>query len=358
MRECWKVLEYGSEFPLEAAVGMPCADGGGFVYVRSGRDALRLVAASLKREGCSVALLPCYCCECMEQPFLDEGLKVLYYGILEGFKIDLDDVDAKAAGGQQTALLYMHYFGLPSANDVELAEIKSRHSLTVVKDTTHDWLDYDLHDRSDLDDYSVLSLRKWAGLPEGGVAFSGKHQLPFVQVVNSDFETRKKAAMGLKREYLEKAEGGLKPLYLAELRECNELLDSLHETSGMGDDSRALCGGVDWEAVAIARRENARLLAEGLREMNVPCFHQGGSAPLWIPFIPDCDRDKLQLAMSERGLYCPYLWPIPENAKKCSGFVDEFVERMLCLPCDQRYDASDMSDILAILCECLSEAVK
>ena len=303
MKDDWKAVEYGSEFPLETVVGAPCVDGGGYVYTRSGRDALRLVASFLKNAGTDEVLLPCYCCECMEWPFLDEGLDVHYYRVLEEFRIDLDDVDAMAAKRGRVALLYMHYFGLPSASDVELEEIKKK-------------------DKSDLDDYTVLSLRKWAGLPEGGIAFSAKHRLPVVPVVSKDFESRRESAMDLKREYLYGMDARLKPQYLSELRECNELLDSFRETSG------------------------------------VTCFYQEGSAPLWMPFVPCCDRDELQASMSERGLYCPYLWPIPRSAEDCSGFVDEFVGRMLCLPCDQRYDAADVGDMLRILSECLKRVVK
>ena len=358
MKDDWKAVEYGSEFPLETVVGAPCVDGGGYVYTRSGRDALRLVASFLKNAGTDEVLLPCYCCECMEWPFLDEGLDVHYYRVLEEFRIDLDDVDAMAAKRGRVALLYMHYFGLPSASDVELEEIKKKHSLTIVKDATHDWLDYDFEDKSDLDDYTVLSLRKWAGLPEGGIAFSAKHRLPVVPVVSKDFESRRESAMDLKREYLYGMDARLKPQYLSELRECNELLDSFRETYGMGERSRALCGGVGWQAVKTARRENAKLLAKGLQDMGVTCFYQEGSAPLWMPFVPCCDRDELQASMSERGLYCPYLWPIPRSAEGCSGFVDEFVGRMLCLPCDQRYDAADVGDMLRILSECLKRVVK
>lgn len=71
MKDDWKAVEYGSEFPLETVVGAPCVDGGGYVYTRSGRDALRLVASFLKNAGTDEVLLPCYCCECMEWPFLD-----------------------------------------------------------------------------------------------------------------------------------------------------------------------------------------------------------------------------------------------------------------------------------------------
>lgn len=29
MKDDWKAVEYGSEFPLETVVGAPCVDGGG-----------------------------------------------------------------------------------------------------------------------------------------------------------------------------------------------------------------------------------------------------------------------------------------------------------------------------------------
>ena len=162
MKDDWKAVEYGSEFPLETVVGAPCVDGGGYVYTRSGRDALRLVVLLLKmrhRRGLAALLL----LRVHGVAFPRRGLDVHYYRVLEEFRIDLDDVDAMAAKRGRVALLYMHYFGLPSASDVELEEIKKKHSLTIVKDATHDWLDYDFEDKSDLDDYTVLSLRKWAG---------------------------------------------------------------------------------------------------------------------------------------------------------------------------------------------------
>lgn len=356
MDEGWKAIEYGSEFPIEVGRGVPLADGGGYVCLRSGRDALRLVARAMRESGVDAVLMPCYCCECMEWPFSDEGMSVVYYRVSEGLKVDIDDVAEKAAANRGAAFLYMHYYCLPSIERKTLLELKETYSLSVVRDVTHDMLDYSFEEGAVVDDFAVSSLRKWAGLPEGGLAFSSSTRLPSVPVVDDEYGVLRREAMAAKRKYLETADGSLKPPYLEELARCNDLLDRLRETSGMGDESRSLGGGVDWRRASEARRENSSLLARGLEDLGVPHYHRPGSAPLWVPFVPGCDRDGLQKAMSGFGLYCPYLWPLPESARGCSPFIDSFVENMLCLPCDQRYNAEDMARMLEILTICLREA--
>lgn len=243
MDEGWKAIEYGSEFPIEVGRGVPLADGGGYVCLRSGRDALRLVARAMRESGVDAVLMPCYCCECMEWPFSNEGMSVVYYRVSEGLKVDIDDVAEKAAANRGAAFLYMHYYCLPSIERKTLLELKETYSLSVVRDVTHDMLDYSFEEGAVVDDFAVSSLRKWAGLPEGGLAFSLSTRLPSVPVVDDEYGVLRREAMAAKRKYLETADGSLKPPYLEELARCNDLLDRLRETSGMGDESRSLGGG-------------------------------------------------------------------------------------------------------------------
>ena len=81
MKDDWKAVEYGSEFPLETVVGAPCVDGGGYVYTRSGRDALRLVASFLKNAGTDEVLLPCYCCEIFYQQRVSNQSRSLWQSL-------------------------------------------------------------------------------------------------------------------------------------------------------------------------------------------------------------------------------------------------------------------------------------
>ena len=179
--------------------------------------------------------------------------------------------------------------------------------------------------------------------------FSKSQHLEPVSVIDGSFEVNRTTAMRLKRDYLESANNELKKTYLKLLGECSDLLDSLRNTSGMGTLSRTLFSGVNWEDVASKRRENAQVLAEELHKAGIQCIHREGTAPLWVPFLPRCNRDEFQKRLSARNLYCPYLWPLPQNARGCSSYIDSFVDNMLCLPCDQRYDASDMKEIAEIL---------
>lgn len=355
MRSKWTVIEYGSEFPIEKKEGQSVVDGKATVYTRSGRDSLRLVASTLSENGCREVLLPCYCCESMESPFVDAGMKVQYYQIQEGLKLDIADIESKLSDTSHAVLLYMDYYAIPSVGSSVLQDLKQKYSLTLIKDATHDWLDYDLKDRALLDDFTIVSLRKWAGLPEGGLVFSSVYPLTAAPESDGVYGTRRSEAMRLKLEYLENGDVSSKPVYLKKLGDCNSLLDELHETASMGELSRALCGGVDWVMVAAVRRKNAAALAEGLEQLGISHYYQQDTAPLWVPFVPKCNRDALQAAMNLRDLYCPYLWSIPGMAKGCSIFVDHFVSEMLCLPCDQRYDEGDMRAMIKILAESIKE---
>lgn len=349
MRSSWKVIEYGSEFPLEMRRGAPVVDGDGFVYTRSGRDALRLAASTLKEEGCEIALLPCYCCGSMATPFTDAGLEIRYYGVDEKLHLDLDSIAKVATPGIREAFLYMNYYGVHSVTKRELRLIKEELDLAVIKDATHDWLDYGIDSESNLDDFTVVSLRKWAGLPDGGLVYAGDRRLASPVANDGAYAEARKDAMGQKGAYLESGEKHLKGQYLKKLRDCGELLESFHEASSMSAGSRSIAGGVDWKNMAAVRRRNAAVLHCGLEELGVRHFYSEETTPLWIPFVPECDRDRLQATLAKQDLYCPYLWPLPKGAYGCSDAIDRFVDSMLCLPCDQRYDEDDMGSILGIL---------
>ena len=62
---------------------------------------------------------------------------------------------------------------------------------------------------------------------------------------------------------------------------------------------------------------------------------------LYLPLLLD-DRHALQRALAERGIYCPVIWPEPEQAAGVCPVSRFVTEHMLCLPCDQRYGESDM----------------
>ena len=60
-------------------------------------------------------------------------------------------------------------------------------------------------------------------------------------------------------------------------------------------------------------------------------------------------RDSVQKFMAENSVYCPVIWPVPEQAVGVCENCEYVAGHMLALPCDQRYGEADMEHIAALL---------
>ena len=119
--------EYGSEHP---AVLLP--DGyfetfqkfGHCTWLRSGREALHLVALNIKgNKQDPTMLIPAYCCHSMFDPFEKAGWKVVYYRLNEDLTADLDYLTQLLVTVRPTATLTMNFYGSASTQDA-LSTIK------------------------------------------------------------------------------------------------------------------------------------------------------------------------------------------------------------------------------------------
>ena len=83
--------------------------------VATGRSALRLLADKLRP---SAVLMPSFVAEGVLQPFIEAGIRVIFYRLQEDLSPDLSDIEALLSGidGRCLAIL-LHYFGYitPSA---------------------------------------------------------------------------------------------------------------------------------------------------------------------------------------------------------------------------------------------------
>ena len=80
-----------------------------------------------------------------------------------------------------------------------------------------------------------------------------------------------------------------------------------------------------------------------------PILMKEDEAPLYFPVYVK-ERDELQQFLGERGIYAPVLWPVGElNRDELRGDEAYIYEHMLALPIDQRYDVSQMEQIVQTL---------
>lgn len=339
--------EYGSEHHWQSRREYETGRGGlaleGWSFFRSGRDAMKQLAKALS--GAKV-LLPALCCESMILPFTLNGCRVEFYKLNEDLTGSEADVLSKAGAG--TVLLYMTYFDIRPFAPAFLERLRQR-GVFLLEDRTQDII----LPRSGgfVPDATVASVRKWAALPEGGLLKTAM-KLPEAGT-DSRFGALRREAMEEKGEYLESGRPELKESFLEKLHQADELLDESGEPVAMSRENRVYLEALDFEKILSSRRRNAAVLERELKaaaeagKLKALC-RSGDTAGLYYPVLLE-NRATVQRAMAQSSIYCPAIWPIPHEAEGVCENCERTADRILALPCDQRYTERDMLHIAVTL---------
>ena len=338
-----RFLEIGSEFPIaniEQSDGItfpfPAKD---HLLTFSGRTAIETILSSIKVRK---ALLPSYCCESILVPFKQAGIEISFFDVTyqDGLHIDLkvdEDVDL---------LFWCNYFGFHHAVP-DLREFKSRGGV-VIEDVTHSFFSKQVP----IGDYIVASLRKWEPLLCGGYCGSLDKTLNHLSIKRppNTYLFCKRAAMELKKDYLESGKASLKSKYLQLFKESNQWVGNNYSGLQIDEYSEAYLNSVNIKQHIKRRRDNAKRLYYGLND--VPYIHflfqeSYMDCPLFVPIVVQREfRDIVQNGLIKRGIYCPVHWPHPDASCESNLYDIE-----LSLVCDHRYDAVDMDIIVSAVRE-------
>ena len=309
---------------------------------RSGRDALKAIALNYKGSYKRV-LLPALCCESMVKPFQINGYEILYYQMNNDLTANSEDIYSKLEG--MSIFLYMNYFGIHSLSKSNLELVKNKFSdIIIIEDKTHDVLTLRANQLEA--DYTVFSIRKWLAVPDGGILYT-KAQLFNEKKQDSFFCDTRVKALKNKAEYLKYGNHLLKELFREQFAEAEEYLSQDNNVVGMSSNTYQILEHYDFEKTAKLRNRNISILSERLKDtdaikhLHSSCYEQ---TILYYPILIN-DRDGVQDTLASKGIYCPVIWPLPEGAKGICPVSDYISSNMLALPCDQRYDPSDMDYI-------------
>ena len=349
--------EYGSEHP---AVLLP--DGyfetfnqyGKCIWLRSGREALHLVALNLNLEKKQpIVLMPAYCCHSMVDPFEKAGWKVVYYRLNEDLTVDLDYLSLALTKECPNAILTMNFYGSASTNEAVNCIKKRNPNCKVIEDFSH--CSFSLADIFDPKvDYYVTSIRKSIGVCDGSVIIS-KESLDesFIEEGETDFVNSRRDSQKLKAEYTYSQDKEQKSVFFPELRRQEGELDAfegVHRISVPGKEMmRVLNGGM----IRYARQQNMKHILDllGGKVESIPGIDRCLSgAPFSFPILVK-NRDDVQQKLAKRGVYAPVLWPISDEARTVCPVSARIANEMLSIPIDQRYNYDDIVDIAKIVLE-------
>lgn len=353
--------EIGSNFWLnpeqhyqDKNVGTPMqfnCNGSDHVWLSTGRSAIKFVINTIESRNSSlkkVAVLPSFTCDTVFEPFLKAGYEVYYYPVEKDLATTSDVIIKTAIERDASIVLFHRYFGFDTLDgqvDKMCVTLRGMGKYTIEDCTQCLYSDIPRAEA----DFTVGSIRKWTGTPDGGFAVCREGVFDN-KPVNPDnaLEQAKVKASYAKYRYLFEHEGD-KGEMLAMYREAEDILDNQNEIYAISDTSAKVQANLDRKELAFKRRENFELLSKSLKGQLQAVFSLSErEVPLYFPILVD-DRAALQKHLVANAIYAPVVWPKDDNQPtQCEGAENSY-QHLLCIPIDQRYDAEDMNRIIEVI---------
>jgi dTDP-4-amino-4,6-dideoxygalactose transaminase len=300
------------------------------VCYSNGRSALN---ALLKLGARRCLWLPAYCCESLAQAVKGTGLQIRYYPITKTLSPDFEHLSR--AFEPADLVLVIDYFGRPA--DLALREFaKARPDIDWIEDRSQaldpggeDWADYILY-----------SPRKLLGVPDGGILVSRGKPLPSPGSAGRKDVDFIRAAL-LRYEDIDEQDNAVWHLANRDYEVAMAVSDM-----PMSRLTHHILQTADASWIAGRRRTNYQYLMRHLADLAVLPHEELTFTPLGFPIWTKA-RQKLAGRLAAQGIFAAHHWPSLPSEKTDYPKAHKLAERILTLPCDQRYDQNDMAQIVA-----------
>lgn len=316
----------------------------------SGRDALSLFLDNISENQPKSVLLPDYLCSSIIKPFKDNGYDFHFYEIDMELKPNIKEIEKKLINNKVGIFFHMGYFGFQSNKKlVELENLLKSKNIIIVEDVTHTLFSENVTLDSD---YYLASIRKWLGVLSGGLLASPKHKFSNCNNEYNAFIDLRKEGLLLKYQYISNQDAIDKKVFLNIFAEAENILDKKRDVSGIDGLSKNIILNEDYKKNKFKRQENYQFLLDGLEnisDINIIFDNLTNECPLFCAIILKNERvrNSLKNELIRHNIYCPIHWSRPKEvaANKEVG-TNNIYDKILSIPCDQRYSNSDMSYIV------------
>lgn len=267
--------------------------------------------------------MPYFTCFTMLSSLRQAGVEVVFYSIDRQFGI-ADDITL----GDGDWLLYTNYFGLCSG--IAESVINRFGANQVVIDASQALYSGPFDCLA-----TIYSPRKFLGVPDGGLLVSRLQVPEPTQVDDGSFDRAisllKRAAFSPEAAYAE--------------HHCAEETLFDQEPAAMSRLTLRMLAGIDYAEVRRARNRNFAYLHERLGQHNLlDLTHLHADGPLCYPLLADCDG--LRKLLISKRIYVPTYWHDVLALVPAASEEAFLVDRLIPLPCDQRYNEEDMARVV------------
>lgn len=323
-----------------------------YAWLSTGRSAIEFAIRAIeerKPDLKKVAVLPSFTCDTVFEPFLKLGYEVYYYPVERDLTTTSDSILETAFHYDASIVLFHRYFGFNTLDrqvDRMCGIMRGLGKYTIEDCTQCLYSDIPRADS----DYTVASIRKWTGTPDGGFIVSHHSWLNNKPTsYDVELEKTKVDASYAKYRFLIERQGD-KGEMLAMYRKAEDILDNQTEIYAISEMSVMVQASLNKEELVSKRRENFEFLSNKLTSHIKPVFHLGRNkeVPLYFPVLV-ADRASLQKHLVNNAIYAPVVWPKDDKQlTQCEGAENAY-DHLLCIPIDQRYGEDDMYRIVRVI---------
>lgn len=349
--------EVGSIFPLSDEV-VSQAESEQFQYTGQRihyslcREALCDIAHALEKTEKRV-LIPAYTCQTVITPFEEAGWQCEYYSIKRNLRIDLQNLENANSKFQPTLLVVHPFFGM-DLNEEEIATLNiiKEKGVEIVLDLTQCLFSTKQYPFAS---FVVASYRKWMPIPDGGYLLNQTDSVKITQPEseNEEFTDREIAAMYLRGQYFGNGEQRTKAISIRLSKSADHFADSNIMPHKMSQVAYNLLVKENLENNQKSRFANYSYLFNNIKEsdkVTKVCHNMTDvtTAPLYFTIFVQ-DRLSLQRLLAQDSIYAPVIWPVEDERVLIDEEVKYIYDRVLAIPCDQRYDEDDMHRAVEII---------
>jgi hypothetical protein len=307
------------------------------IYFDSGRSAIRFLCRKVEIKS---VLLPDFLCDSMLQPFIEENFKIAFYEVDDNLEPVIESIKFNEPPG---VFIHMDYFGKKCTENLlnTIVTLKNKGTI-IIEDITHSIFS---KKRQRIEsDYYICSIRKWLGIPDGGILLSNQ-EMDFNEKSNNlELIENYVEASKIKKDKLFRETSS--DSYLDFFKKAEKALDRSVETYRMSILSENILHTFNFEKMIKTRHENSKYLAKKISELGLKTldFNFDSTIPIFVPvfFTNAQKRDFYKSHLINSKIYTPIHWPKPNFA----GIKNNMYDIVLSIPCDHRYSINDMERII------------
>ncbi|MBU3014056.1 hypothetical protein KO488_04755 [Poseidonibacter lekithochrous] len=313
------IKEIGGYFELELPNGDEYHNN--LMKLNSGRSCFKYI---LKAQKPNKVYIPNYICDSVIEPLEELNIKYEFYNIDENFEI-IQDISLK----EDENLFYVNYFALKSKYIKKLAD---RYSNKLIIDNTQAFFEKPLNNID-----TIYSPRKFFGVCDGGYLSTNK-------LLNEDLEQDESYNHSI--QLLGRLDKDASSFYdnyqKAEQKLINQPIKIISKLT------QKILSSIDYENAKKIRRENFDFLHNKLKGINLLNIENNLD---FVPFVyPLMIEDKsLREKLIKNKIYIAKYWNEVLERKNISEIEKSFVNKIIPLPCDNRYRLDDMNKIVEVI---------